>query len=257
MPRFAALVEYDGSEFSGFQRQKYQFTVQEAIENALQTLQPDFSYLTGAGRTDSGVHALGQVIHFDMLQPWNPDNLTRAVNGNLHPHKISILKTVRVDDRFHARFSAQKRTYLYRIVSRSEPLVFESAHIWQVHRELDLEAMQDGARYLTGKHDFTTFRSTHCQSSSPVKTLDSITIEKLPCTNGWEFRFTLKALSFLHKQVRSIVGTLERVGVGKWAPDDVKAVLLARNRKACGPLASPQGLFLQKVDYEPNPFEET
>jgi len=254
MPRYAAIIEYDGTSFAGFQRQQNLLTVQGAIEVVLKILEPDFTSLSGAGRTDSGVHAAGQVIHFDLHKSWNTFTLTKALNGNLTGHPIAFVKIVQVDEAFHARFSAIKRTYLYRLVSRPEPLVFERSHAWQVSFKLDLEAMQAGATYLLGQHDFTTFRSTHCQAVSPIKTLDAINIQKRPYPHGYEFRFTIEAKSFLHKQIRSIVGTLVRVGVGKWAPKDVKTALMKRNREACGPLAKPHGLYLQRVDYNPDPF---
>ena len=257
MPRYAAIIEYDGTPFSGFQKQAGCITVQGVMEGVIRILEGDFIQLVGAGRTDSGVHANGQVIHFDLKKDWEISNLNRALNGNLHTHPITLLETAKVHSDFHARFSAINRKYIYRLVSRVEPLVFDRAYAWQKFYPLDLEAMRLGAKHLIGKHDFTTFRSSQCQSASPIKTLDSITITKSAYPNGWEFQFSFEAKSYLHKQIRSIVGTLERVGAGKWKPDDVKLALLNRSRAACAPLAKPYGLYLASIQYNPNPFNAT
>lgn len=257
MPRYAAIIEYDGTPFSGFQKQANCITVQGVLEGVISTLEGDFTQLIGAGRTDSGVHAYGQVIHFDLKKDWELDNLRRALNGNLNQYPITILKTAKVSSDFHARFSAVNRKYVYRLVSREEPLVFDRVYAWQKFYPLDLEAMNLGAEHLIGKHDFTTFRSTQCQSASPIKTLDSIQITKSIYPNGWEYRFSFEAKSYLHKQIRSIVGTLERVGAGKWKTDDVKIALSKRSRDACGPLAKPHGLYLDSIQYNPNPFNLT
>ena len=256
MPRFALIVEYNGSDYCGWQRQKSLPTVQETIENSIRKLEPDLSHITAAGRTDTGVHALGQVIHFDLKKDWGPQTLVAAINANLRPAKIAVLKSRKVESDFHARFSAVKRTYLYRAIVRSSPLVFEKGFAWHIYKELDIEAMSQGASHLLGNHDFTSFRSTHCQALSPVKTLDKIQIDSTLKSNGKEYTFILEAQSFLHKQVRSIVGTLIRVGMGNLVPLDMKKILVAKDRQTCGPLAPPEGLYLKEVSYDPDPFSD-
>ncbi|MCY4186572.1 MAG: tRNA pseudouridine(38-40) synthase TruA [Rhodobacteraceae bacterium] len=254
MPRFAMLVEYNGEAYCGWQRQKAQSSVQETIENAIRKLEGDLPHITAAGRTDTGVHALGQVIHFDLKKDWLPQTLIAAINANLRPSRIAVLKASEVAEDFHARFSAVKRTYLYRVIVRSSPLVFESGLAFQIYKDLDLADMIKGASHLMGKHDFTTFRSAHCQALSPVKTMNNIQIDNILSPSGKEYEFILEAPSFLHKQVRSIVGTLIKVGMKNLDPDDVKTILEARNRQECGPLAPPKGLYLKKVTYDHDPF---
>ncbi len=254
MPRYALKIEYDGAPFAGWQRQTAQPSVQGAVEAALRKLEPDAPGIAAAGRTDAGVHATGQVAHCDMVRDWDPFRLSEALNFHLKPAPVAILAAARVADDFHARFSAHERRYLFRLVSRRAPVVLDRGHVWQVLGRLDLTAMRDGAAHLVGNHDFTTFRSSICQSASPVKTLDEITIEEVALPHGQEFRFRLRARSFLHNQVRSIVGTLERVGAGAWSPGDVKTALQARDRAACGPVCPPQGLYLTGVGYDPDPF---
>lgn len=256
MPRFALVVEYNGSDYCGWQRQKSLLTVQETIENSIRKMEPDLTHITAAGRTDTGVHALGQVIHFDLKKDWPQQTLVAAINANLRPARIAVLKSRKVDSDFHARFSAVKRTYLYRAIVRSTPLVFEKGFAWQVYKDLDIKAMSNGASHLIGNHDFTTFRSTHCQAMSPIKTLNNIQIDSRIGPSGKEYNFILEAPSFLHKQVRSIVGTLIRVGMGNLEPLDIKRILTARDRKECEPLAPPEGLFLKKVSYDPDPFSD-
>ncbi len=258
MPRYALKIDYDGGPFNGWQRQSGgQPTVQAAVEAALSRLQPGDHVVQGAGRTDAGVHATGQVAHCDLDRDWDTHRLAGAINAHLRPHPIAITAIARVPDDFHARFSARARHYLFRLVSRRAPVTHDAGLVWQVGHSLDTHAMQTAANHLIGKHDFTTFRSALCQSASPVKTLDDITITQHPYTDGTEYRFTLRARSFLHNQVRSIVGTLERVGAAQWHPDDVKSALESCNRATCGPVCPPQGLYLTHVGYPVDPFGGT
>ncbi|AOZ70390.1 tRNA pseudouridine(38-40) synthase TruA [Rhodobacter xanthinilyticus] len=254
MPRFALKIEYDGAPFAGWQRQADQASVQGAVEAALGRLEPGAHTIAAAGRTDAGVHATAQVATVDLAKDWDPFRLSEALNFHLKPAPVAILAAARVAENFHARFSAQERRYLFRLVQRRAPMVHERGRVWQVLNPLDASAMRAGAAHLVGHHDFTTFRSSICQAASPVKTLDEIRIEELEIPHGREFRFYLRARSFLHNQVRSIVGTLERVGAGAWAPGDVAAALAARDRAACGPVCPPQGLYLSGVSYETDPF---
>ncbi|MFT4151691.1 MAG: tRNA pseudouridine(38-40) synthase TruA [Paracoccaceae bacterium] len=255
MPRFALKIDYDGGPFNGWQRQGAdQPSVQGAIEAALSRLEPGEHTIAGAGRTDTGVHATGQVATVDLTRDWDPFRLSEALNWHLKPAPVAVLAVLRVADDFHARFSATERRYLFRLVARRAPVTHDRGRVWQVMNPLDVQAMRDGAAHLVGHHDFTTFRSSICQAKSPVKTLDEIGIDSFPVPGGMEYRFRLRARSFLHNQVRSIVGTLERVGAGAWAPGDVKAALQARDRAACGPVCPPQGLYLTGVGYPADPF---
>jgi tRNA pseudouridine38-40 synthase len=254
MPRYALKIEYHGAPFAGWQRQADQPSVQEAVEIALRKLEPEAPGIAAAGRTDAGVHATGQVAHCDLARDWDAFRLSEALNWHLKPQPVAILAAAPVADDFHARFSAVERRYLFRLIARRAPVTHDAGLVWQVLKPLDLDAMRKAAAHLIGHHDFTTFRSTMCQAQSPVKTLDEITIEAVETPGGREYRFTLRARSFLHNQVRSIVGTLERVGAGSWAPDRVKSVLMARDRAACGPVCPPQGLYLTGVTYPQDPF---
>ena len=254
MPRYALKVEYNGAPFAGWQRQADQPSVQGAIETALDRLEPGPHTVAAAGRTDAGVHALGQVAHCDLAKDWDPFRLSEALNYHLKPQPVAILACARVDDDWHARFSATERRYLFRLLMRRAPATHDKGLVWHVRNPLDLDSMREGAAHLIGHHDFTTFRSTICQAKSPVKTLDEITIEPATGLSGPEFHFRLRARSFLHNQVRSIVGTLERVGAGAWAPDDVATALTARDRAACGPVCPPHGLYLAEVRYPDDPF---
>ena len=257
MPRFALRIEYDGGPFHGWQRQADgQPSVQDAIETALARLEPRDHRIAAAGRTDAGVHATGQVAQCDLAPDWAPFRLSEALNWHLKPLPVAITACARVDDTFHARFSAVERRYLFRVMARRAPLVHDRGQVWQVRTPPDVPRMRQAAAHLIGRHDFTTFRAAQCQADSPVKTLDEIGIEALPCPGGTEIRFSLRARSFLHNQVRSIVGTLERVGAGAWTPDDLRAALAARDRAACGPVAPPQGLYLTGVSYPENPFAD-
>lgn len=255
MPRFALKIDYDGGPFQGWQRQSAgQPSVQAVVEEALSRLEPGPHTIAAAGRTDAGVHATGQVATVDLHRDWAPFRLGEALNFHLKPQPVAILGVARVADDFHARFSAVERRYLFRLVARRAPVTHDRGRVWQVLNPLDLEAMRAGAAHLVGLHDFTTFRSSICQAKSPIKTLDAIEITEQPYPGGVEYRFQLRARSFLHNQVRSIVGTLERVGAGGWAPDDVRAALQARDRAACGPVCPPQGLYLTGVGYPKDPF---
>jgi tRNA pseudouridine38-40 synthase len=254
MSRYALKIEYHGAPFFGWQRQNDQPSVQGAIEAALRKLDPDVPTIFAAGRTDTGVHATGQVAHCELSRVWDPYRLSEALNYHLKPAPIAILQAVSAPEDFHARFSAVGRHYVFRLQSRRAPLTHEKGLVWQVKHPLDLTAMQDGAAQLIGKHDFTTFRSVHCQAQSPIKTLDQIAITESEIPYGKEYRFDIKARSFLHNQVRSIVGSLEHVGAGSWQPEDMKKALLAQDRAACGTVCPPHGLYLAGVNYPVNPF---
>lgn len=254
MPRYALLIEYDGGPFSGWQRQAGLTTVQGVIEAALARLEPDGPLIAAAGRTDAGVHAQGQVATVDLPRDWTPFRLSEALNHHLRPHPVAILSVARVAQDFHARFSALERRYLFRLITRRAPLALEAGRLWQVKQPLDLEAMQEGAQHLLGKHDFTTFRSSICQADSPVRTLDHLEVTSVDRPDGTEYRFDVRARSFLHNQVRSLVGSLERVGAGTWPPEQILTALEARDRAACGPVCPPQGLYLTGVRYPVDPF---
>ncbi|MBZ4688969.1 MAG: tRNA pseudouridine synthase [Cereibacter sp.] len=254
MPRYALKIEYDGAPFAGWQRQASLPSVQGAIEAALARLEPGAHTIAAAGRTDTGVHATGQVAHCDLAKDWDPFKLAGALNAHLRPQPVAVVAVARVEDDFHARFSARERRYLFRLLSRRAPAVHDRGKVWRVPHPLDLAAMQAGAAHLLGKHDFTTFRAAGCQAASPVKTLDELSIAQVEVPNGIEYRFTLRARSFLHNQVRSIVGTLERVGAGAWAPDAVAEALAACDRARCGPVCPPEGLYLTGVGYPEDPF---
>ena len=254
MPRYAFRIEYDGAPFAGWQRQVEHPSVQGAIEAALARIEPGPHTIAAAGRTDAGVHALAQVAHCDLGRYWGTFRLSEALNYHLKPLPIAITACERVSEDWHARFSATERRYLFRILSRRAPVTLDRGRVWHVRPKLDIDAMRAGAQHLIGMHDFTTFRSTICQAASPVKTLDSIEISEHPGPAGTEIHFRLRARSFLHNQVRSIVGTLERVGAGSWQPDQVRAAIEARDRAACGPVCPPHGLYLAGVGYAHDPF---
>ena len=254
MPRYALKVEYHGAPYVGWQRQTSLPSVQGAIEDALAKLEPRVHEIAAAGRTDKGVHGLAQVAHCDMDRDWEVFRLSEALNYHLKPHPIAIVGCARVADDFHARFWALERQYLFRILCRRPPATHQAGLVWQVRHDLDVAAMQEGADLLIGLHDFTTFRSTICQSPSPVKTLDELRIEEVETEAGLEVHFHVRARSFLHNQVRSFVGTLEQVGAGSWTPADVQTALDARDRAACGTVSPPHGLYLAGVNYEVDPF---
>ncbi|ODN70338.1 tRNA pseudouridine(38-40) synthase TruA [Methylobrevis pamukkalensis] len=245
MPRYRMLIEYDGTPFVGWQRQANGVSVQGVIEQAIGKLTPETVTLKGAGRTDTGVHATGQVAHVDLEKVVSGDTFRDAVNFHLEPHPVAILEASVTDESFDARFSATRRHYHYRIVDRRAPLALDRHRAWHVRKPLDVAAMREGAAVLVGHHDFTTFRSTHCQSRSPVKTLDGIDITR----EGEAIVFHVWSRSFLHNQVRSLVGSLRKVGDGSWTVADLAAALEARDRKACGPVAPAHGLSLTTVEY--------
>ncbi|HEX2148287.1 MAG TPA: tRNA pseudouridine(38-40) synthase TruA [Pseudorhizobium sp.] len=247
MPRFRMTVEYDGTSYVGWQMQENGHSVQAALQNGILSLTGETVSIRGAGRTDSGVHAMGQVIHADLSREWKPYTLRNALNAHLGMagEKVAVIDVTAVDQTFDARFSAVKRHYLYRIINRPAPLALEAKRAWWVPKLLDHEAMHAAAQTLVGHHDFTTFRSAHCQATSPVRTLDRLDVTR----QGDLIEIRASAQSFLHNQIRSFAGTLKLAGEGKMTPDDVRAALEARNRKACGPVAPPEGLYFMKVDY--------
>jgi tRNA pseudouridine38-40 synthase len=245
MPRYKLTIEYDGGPFVGWQRQTNGRSVQQAIEEALHRLTGETVTIRGAGRTDSGVHALGQAAHFDLGRDWPGDTLRDGLNAHLRPEPVAILAAEATAPGFDARFTALRRHYCYRIVTRRAPLALQRGRAWQLSHQLDAVAMHRAALRLLGTHDFTTFRSTECQAKSPVRTLEKLEVRR----QGDEIAVTASARSFLHNQVRSIVGSLKLAGEGKWTPDDMTRALEARDRAASGPVAPPDGLFLLRVDY--------
>jgi tRNA pseudouridine38-40 synthase len=245
MPRFKLIIEYDGTPFVGWQVQDKGISVQGAIAAAVAAFSGETVPVQGAGRTDAGVHALGQVAHVELTKDWNVDNVRDALNFHLRPRPIAVLAAERAAEDFDARFSATRRHYLYRIINRRADLALEVNRAWRVGRPLDAEAMHAAAQQLVGKHDFTTFRAAECQAKSPVKTLDRLDVTR----DGQELHVTATARSFLHNQVRSMVGSLVHVGEGKWSGDDLAAALAARDRARCGQVAPPQGLYLVRVEY--------
>jgi tRNA pseudouridine38-40 synthase len=245
MPRYKLTLEYDGAQFVGWQRQSNGLSVQETIEAALVALCGASVVAHGAGRTDAGVHAIGQVAHVDLSKYWDGSRLRDAINAHLAPQPVATLRAEQVADDFDARRSAKMRRYLYRIVNRRAPLTFERGRAWHVKRRLDAEAMHAAARALLGRHDFSTFRDSQCQATSPVRTLTSLDVER----KDEIIEFRVAALSFLHRQVRSMVGSLEHVGAGHWNADDLRSALDAADRRRCGQVAPACGLYLVGVDY--------
>jgi tRNA pseudouridine38-40 synthase len=247
MPRFRMTVEYDGTSYVGWQMQENGHSVQAALQNCILSLTGETVSIRGAGRTDSGVHAFGQVIHVDLSRDWQPFKLRNALNAHLMManERVSVIDVEQVDETFDARFSAVKRHYLYRIINRPSPLAVEAGHAWWVPKPLDHETMHAAAQMLVGHHDFTTFRSAHCQATSPVRTLDRLDVSR----TGDLIEIRASAQSFLHNQIRSFAGTLKLAGDGKMTPQDVRHALEARDRKECGPVAPPEGLYFMKVDY--------
>jgi tRNA pseudouridine38-40 synthase len=245
MPRYKLTIEYDGRPFVGWQIQDNGPSVQGMLAQALAAFCGEKVSVQGAGRTDAGVHALGQVGHVDLAKDWDEDTVRDALNAHLRPHPIAVLKAERVDGSFDARFSAVRRHYLYRIVNRRADLALERGRAWRIAQPLDLPAMQAAAQRLVGRHDFTTFRNVECQAKSPVKTLDQLEVHRA----ADDIQVVTSARSFLHSQVRSMVGALAVVGEGKWSVDDVSIALAKRDRAACAPVAPPDGLYLARVDY--------
>ncbi len=243
--RFKLTIEYDGAPFLGWQRLADGPSVQGALEDAVEKLTGARSDVIGAGRTDSGVHAAGQVAHVDIDKPFEAWKLAEALNAHLRPHPIAVLEADIAAPDFHARFDAVRRSYSYLVINRRAPLTFDRDRAWRIGPELDAEAMAAAAKRLVGKHDFTTFRDSQCQAKSPVKTLDLAEVDRY---GDW-IEFVFEAQSFLHRQVRSMVGTLVEVGLGKMSADDVADALAAADRARCGPVAPPDGLSLTRVDY--------
>jgi tRNA pseudouridine38-40 synthase len=245
MPRYKLTIEYDGTPFVGWQVQENGPSVAGAIAEAFGKFAGEIPKISGAGRTDAGVHALSQVAHIDLAREWEPDTIRDALNAHLRPLPVAILNVEPAAPDFDARFSARARHYRYRIVNRRADLALERDRAWRIGKPLDADAMHSAAQRLVGHHDFTTFRSAECQAKSPVKTLDRLDVSRA----GEEIRIEAGARSFLHNQVRSMVGSLVQVGEGKWSADDLSKALKARNRAACGPVAPACGLYLVRVDY--------
>jgi len=245
MPRYKLTIEYDGTPYIGWQAQDSGISVQGVLTEATAAFAGERVTVHAAGRTDTGVHALGQVAHIDLAKDWDVDRVRDAINFHLRPQPVAVLEADRVAADFDARFSAIKRHYLYRIVNRRADLTLDLNRAWRVPRPLDTDAMQRAAQRLLGKHDFTTFRSTECQANSPIKTLDVLDVSR----DGDEVHIAASARSFLQHQVRSMVGSLVHVGEGKWTAHDLAAALGARDRAACGQVAPPHGLYLVRVDY--------
>ncbi len=245
MTRWRLTIEYDGGPFFGWQRQNDAPTVQKAIEDAIEQMTGEENRVHCAGRTDAGVHGLAMTAHVDIAKPMTAFRLREAINALVRPNPITILEAEEVADDWHARFSCKERRYLYRILNRRPPPALDRGRVWHLARPIDIDAMVEGARHLIGRHDFTTFRSVHCQSDSPVKTLDLLTVKEV----GGEIHLRATARSFLHHQVRSMTGCLALVGLGRWKPDDIRVALEARDRNALGLNAPPHGLYFVKAIY--------
>lgn len=245
MPRYRLTLEYDGTRYNGYQAQAGLPSVQEAVETAIHAFCGEQVRLQAAGRTDAGVHATGQVVHADLEKNWPARTVMNALNAHLIEEAVTVLDAAIATGDWHARFSATERRYLYRILNRPAPPAIDRGLVWHVKKPLDAEAMHAAAQMLVGHHDFTTFRDLACQAKSPMKTLDEATVSRV----GEEVHLTFRSRSFLHRQVRSMTGTLAEVGAGRWTKADVQAALDARDRKACGPVAPAQGLYLTGVSY--------
>ena len=245
MPRYRLILEYDGGPYHGFQAQGRLPSVQGSLQRAITAFSGERAVIGGAGRTDAGVHATGQVVHFDLERDWPEATVMNALNAHLVKECIAVLEASLAAPDFHARFSAKGRAYLYRILNRPAPPALERGRVWHVKKPLDAEAMHAAAQALVGHHDFTTFRDAACQARSPVKTLDQVRVWR----EGEEVRLSFASRSFLHRQVRSMTGSLAEVGVGRWSAADLKTALEARDRKACGQVAPAHGLYLAAVDY--------
>jgi tRNA pseudouridine38-40 synthase len=243
--RFKLTLEYDGGAFQGWQRQEHGPSVQGALEDAVFAFSGERAEVVGAGRTDAGVHALGQVAHVDIAKPFEPQRVADALNAHLRPAPVSVLHAEEASPEFHARFDAIRRAYVYRIIDRRAPLALARGHAMRTPRALDVAAMHAAGQTLIGKHDFTTFRDAQCQAKSPVKTLDRCDVQRV----GEAVEIWCEARSFLHRQVRSMAGTLVEVGHGKMSGRDVADALAAADRSRCGPVAPPDGLYLVRVDY--------
>lgn len=246
MQRYKLTVAYDGTAYCGWQRQPDHLSVQQALEMAFRSFCGDDVTIIAAGRTDAGVHAAGQVCHVDLSKEWREDVVRDAVNQYLVRERVAILAAEKVGAEFHARFSATSRHYVYKMLNRRAPPVFERGFVWHLKRNVDAVAMDKAAKRLLGRHDFTTFRDTECQAESPIRNLDRFDVIR----EGEMVLFHLSARAFLHRQVRSMVGTLEQVGSGRWSEEDMVSALEAKDRSACGPVAPSDGLYLDRVDYE-------
>ncbi len=245
MPRYKLTIEYDGRPFAGWQRQDNAPSVQQTLEQAFTRFCGETVIVHGAGRTDSGVHATGQVAHVTLTKNRTPFQISEGLNAHLRPHPVAVLRAEEVGETFEARFDAIKRHYVYRIINRRAPLTLERGQAWQVKKRLDAQAMHEAAQRLVGRHDFSTFRDSQCQANSPLRTLDHMSVTRI----GDEIRVEVSALSFLHRQVRSMVGSLEHVGSGKWSAEQLADALAAKDRARCGMVAPPDGLCLTQVDY--------
>jgi len=251
MPRFCIIIEYDGTPFIGWQRQENGLSVQATLESAVKKLTGEEIAVFGAGRTDAGVHARGQVAHFDLSDEWDANKIRDGLSFYLRPNPIVVLASKSVSSEFDARFDARMRHYVYRIINRRAPLALDHKRAWAVKPELDDKAMHDAAQHLIGKHDFTTFRSVDCQAKSALRTLGEINVHR----SDDLIEISVTARSFLHNQVRSIAGSLKMVGTGKWPADRIKEILEAKDRAACGAVAPAEGLYLMQVDYLNNPSD--
>ncbi|WP_092425353.1 tRNA pseudouridine(38-40) synthase TruA [Devosia crocina] len=245
MPRYKIVLEYDGTPFCGWQRQADRMSVQQALEESIYRFSGEKAVTQASGRTDAGVHALGQVVHFDLASARDPFRVREALNYHLKPNPAAVLDCFQVDESFEARFSALARHYEYRILNRRAPAALERNHVWHVPAPLDADRMHEAAQLILGRHDFTTFRSAECQANSPIRTLDHFAVRR----ERDHVVITASARSFLHHQVRSMVGSLKRVGEGKWSPADFRAALDAADRRRCGPMAPSAGLYFVRVDY--------
>ena len=245
MPRYRLTVEYDGRPFCGWQRQAHDLSIQQVLEEAIARFSGEIAVTQAAGRTDAGVHALGQVVHFDLERDWDAFKVREALNFHTKPHPVAIVTAERVGEDFEARFSAIARHYEYRILNRRARPALDQSRVWHVPVDLDAGAMHEAAQLILGKHDFSTFRASECQANSPVRTLDVFDVRR----EAEMIVVTAKARSFLHSQVRSMVGSLKLVGEGRWSARDFRAALDARDRSRCGPLAPSDGLYLTRVDY--------
>ncbi|MDF2901001.1 MAG: tRNA pseudouridine synthase [Phenylobacterium sp.] len=245
MPRYRLTIEYDGRPYKGFQAQEILPSVQGSIERAVKAFSGETLRLQAAGRTDTGVHATGQVVHIDLQRDWRPEVVRDAMNAHLIPEPIAVIDAVVAEGDWHARFSATERRYIYRILNRKSPPALDRGKVWHVKKPIDAQAMHEAAQALIGHHDFTTFRDAQCQAKSPMKTMGLARVWR----EGEQVLLEFASRSFLHRQVRSMTGTLAEVGIGRWSAADVKAALDARDRKACGPVAPADGLYLTGVKY--------
>jgi tRNA pseudouridine38-40 synthase len=254
LQRYKMIVEYRGTDYFGWQRQDSLPSIQQAIEDAIEKFSHQKLTIQAAGRTDAGVHARGQVFHADfepLKKPLNDFQIAKAINAHLRPAPISILRAERVSDDFHARFSASNKLYRYRIITRPAPLTIEQGQAWLFYRPLNAAAMHEAAQVFIGQHDFTSFRDSECQAKSPIRTIDRVDVTARPYDEcgGMEIQIEAEAQSFLHHQIRNFAGTLQLVGEGKWIKADVQNALNARDRKAAGPTAPAEGLYLMRIDY--------